>query len=331
MGGKSKHYDTFVNAMPGQVQAIYEVTESALRFLDYWNDSDATVEREKLSVQIEAMQRQLDSQGARLNQLARSLAALDNRTRTQRLGEYARLVSVLIRKLENQPASQATREELAFEAQTIASQFLDDPDLWNWTDVETTTSFDDYGKPGHPEVRVLEPTFKVFPALSVYAFALNAWLIALDLLGAGADASLVRHQYGATLRRHRDQLLVRDSWDELSSPPATFAERIRAAITCRPIASNPFAQNRECIFTLMIENELTRQNTVSREVTLVTDRDGDLCTSPPDIGLADERAAEDDNGLAIMSRFAELLRGSGKRVRRRERRTLSMAADESAT
>ena len=90
----------------------------------------------------------------------------------------------------------------------------------------------------------------------------------------------------------------------------TFAEMIRARITCRPFALSKFAAKGECVFGIVCENVMEHRSTNIRDVSILLADQGPgvLCTVDPDIGRSDEEDIEGEKGVVVLTELGDMMR-----------------------
>jgi tachylectin len=220
-------------------------------------------------------------------------------------------LSTMSFKIAASPTDRSAAAEAAFEAGLRADTFLDDQDLWLWSDVRTVTRRDENGQAiGDPRIEPLEPAFKVALALPVYSMAL-AVTVAGMMIDTEGDKTAVRARYGEWLDRHITAVSVRPDWRDDGREAATIAERIRARITCAPMARTKFAQNGVCDFSVQCNNDIDRTRRVLREFSVTMNDPGPtiLCTINPEVVIQDERQFEDEYPpIMMLAMWEEMLK-----------------------
>jgi hypothetical protein len=258
--------------------------------------------------QLQQLKHELDQLQQRVNALAVRVGNLENQNRVQRLSDLRGQIESLGNRIATPPDQLDQRKLIALDAGLVVDHFLDELDLWNWTDFSITATIDDYGHPvGDPQIDLMPADFKVMPALPIYAYAVMTWLLAIELDTSG-NLTTVLERYGDRLRRHLAQNSVRDGWTEASGAPLTFPENVMSRITCRPVAQHQFALQDLCAFTITCENVMRRNTTGVREVSVLMPAGDDVaCTVNADIGVLDERDIEDSEGNGTFSQIARAL------------------------
>ncbi len=304
-----KTVETIYSALPPPAGPVFAAMFKFLDFVGYFGSADPVAQAIKLlRGEIDAIKKDLDTLKERVNRLAERVAQNENKARLNRLTDIRLRLESLINRIGNQPASASERDAIAFDAGQLADQFLDEPDLWRWTDLETTRFLDDYGhEAGPPQVNLLEPDFKPLPAQPVYAMAVLTWIMAIDL-DTGGNVDAVQRKHGGRLRRHVDQNRVRDGFDDVRQPPETLPENVMTRITCRPVAQHKYALDRECLISIQCENIMQRRIFTVRDMVIPMPAGSAVaCEAPGNLGEFDEREIEGQQGTETFRQLADLL------------------------
>lgn len=304
-----KTVETLYSLVP-VVGPVFSATFKFLEFTGYFGSTDP------LAAAVRALQREMTALTTRLNlleqrvnQLAVLHGHLDNQVRANKLQERRLALDRLLNRIAGQPQSVSERNGIQFDAWQVVQQFIDDPDLWLWTDLEITYQVDAAGQPTATpaQVNLLPPDFKTTAALPLYAYAVLTWLIAIDL-ETGGNVADVRAKVGAKLRQHTDHCRVRAGFDELSQAPVTFAEQVMSRITCFPVAQHKFALGNQCRFSIVCDNLMERRRTSVGEASLdMPAGTSVLCQAPSNMGLSYEAEVEAAQGVAPLSELADLM------------------------
>ncbi|GAB3408835.1 tachylectin-related carbohydrate-binding protein [Flindersiella endophytica] len=272
---------------------------------------------EDIRREIERIQLQLDGLEHRLDTNTQKIVKAENLARQRLLREQVVALSARAFQISNNPTDRAGAATAAFEAGQRADTFLVDEDLWLWSDVRIVTLHDENGQPlSEPHVEPVGPDFKVALALPVYSMAL-AVTVAGMMTDTGGDKQAVRERYGEWLDRHITAVSVRPDWRDDGREAVTVPERIRARITCMPMAQSKFAQNGVCQFTVQCNNDIDRTRLVMREFSVTMDDPGPtiLCTINPEVVVQDERQVEEEYppimGLALWEEMLKSIAASG--------------------
>jgi hypothetical protein len=304
--------ETVYSALPaaaGPAGPFFAAAFKFLEFTGYFDQADPTAAAINLILQqLQQLKAELDHLQERVNALTQRVVNLENQNRVQRLSDLRNRVESLGYRIASPPDQLDQRKLIAMDAGLIVDYFLDEPDLWRWTDFSITATLDDYGHPvGNPEINLMPADFKVMPAQPIYAYAIMTWLLAIELDTSGSRSTVLT-RYGDRLRRHVAQNLVRDGWSDVGGTPETLPENVMSRITCRPIAQHSYALHDLCTFTIVCENVMRRNNTGVSEVSLLMPAGVNvLCTVDPNIGLFDERDLEDREGTGLFSEIAAAL------------------------
>src|ERR1051326_555469 len=194
---EDKTVDSVISLLPEPFDKVVEAAKLFFEFIDYYTVSDPLGQAVQLIQQeIQKIEQDLQYVNTRLNELATKIAQVDNTNRWRTLESYNRQIASLAFRLSPPPADTRERESIAFDAGNLVDEFVNDPDLWNWTDVQTTIERDEFGNPvGAPVVSLLNPDFKSHLALPIYTFAVMTWLAAIDL-ATGGNYGSVQNKYG---------------------------------------------------------------------------------------------------------------------------------------
>lgn len=310
MANETKTVETVVSFIPGTYGAVAQAFMAIFDFAHSFGKTDPLdYAVARLQRQIDALVAELGKVNDRLNRHARRIARIENERHVDKLLDLNREAARLALRIAQRPTDAKERALIGFDARVLADRFLLEPDVWQWTDLEVTRHFDDYGQFAREEVWPLEPDFKTHLALPSYTAALLLLLAAIDLDTMG-EPSAVRQRYGDALERHLTAVTSRPGWTDLADPPETLAEMIRARITCRPLAVNKYAAAGECVFGIVCENVMERHTAVVRDVTLMMADRGPtvLCSAPPDVGRADEEEIEGEKGVTLLTQLGQLMR-----------------------
>jgi hypothetical protein len=300
--------DSFLSLVP--YGAIFTVAGKVYEFATLWGKTDPLSQAvDMLQAEINGLVEAVDALNVRLNELELRVAQIENQRHIDKVRNLAQQCRSVADDLSLRPTETYDRQKLAYQARDLVNQFLDDPDIWLWTDVKTTRHFDDSGVlSGQPSVKSFDPDFKVKLALPVYAWSINLFIAAIDL-ATGGDPPTVSAHYGETLQRHILQTTSRPEWND-AVPAETLAEKIRSRITCRGSAANKYAAKGQCVINIMCDNVMERSSTWVRSVTIALEDDGPmvLCTWSPDLATWDEEAVEQEKGIALLEQLGEMLR-----------------------
>src|SRR5262249_25210952 len=205
------------------------------------------------------------------------------------------------------PDTASERNSIAFETWQICDQFLDEPELWRWTDFRVTHHLDDYGREvDRPTINLVLPDFKSEPTLWLYTIALLTGITAIDL-DTGGNVSLVINRYGAKLKRHISQCRVRDGFDRFSDAPNTLAEEILHRLECTPVANHKYALQQQCDWSIVCRDLMMGKTTTSDAKIMMPPGNAVLCTFPEGPVEFYFLAFADERGIALLRALADQL------------------------
>jgi hypothetical protein len=309
MPNELKYMETIGSFMPQPAGMVFSAAFKIFEFANGWGRTDpVTTALAKLQKEIDGLNKAVGELRQRLNATGRRIAQIENDRHLDTLTEIARETARISFRLSQGVSDAKERALLAFDAQALADRFLNEPHIWQWTDIAVVQRFDDDGNSAGEDVTPLPPDFKAQLALPAYAYAILALVAAIDL-DTGGDPAAVGMRYGDGLNRHVEACTSRPNWDELSDPPKTLAENIRTRITCFPQSQNKFAVKGECRVTIVCENVMERSRTGVGEssVWLADTGPSVLCTLNPDLGRNHEEAVEDEKGVQLLHALADLM------------------------
>ena len=309
MGQQTSNLSTLVGLVPVYGTVISYVVQA-------WEFASSFGKADPLDLAVAQLQRQIDALVAALEEVNRRLDAhaqrivkIENERHMDKFLELGRESRRIAFEIALNPFDANERKRLGFHAMELANRFLNEPDIWEWTDIGFTRDFDDDGNFIRQHVDVLAPDFKAHLALPLYGNVIMLLLAAIELDTKGEPAA-VRRIYGNLLERHIAAVLSRPAWDEFNEAPQTLPEMIRARITCRPFPLNKFAVDGECVFGIVCENVMERRSTVVRDTTvMLADRGPSvLCTVDPNIGRFDEEDIEGEKGVLLLTELGDMMR-----------------------
>ncbi len=269
-----------------------------------------------IAKQIQQIEKQLGHVNDRLNDLNNRIANIENRASLKLLQEINSEAKRLAFAISLRPDDGFARRLIAFEAQALADRFLEEPEVWQWTDVAVVKVFDEQGKHLRTEKTALHPDFKLVLAFPAYLDAIFLWIAAIDLVAAG-DPPTVRQLFGPALMRHADANLTRYGWvDNKGQPPETLAEQVRARIDSEVSVLHKYSDKEgKCSYGIVAVNRMDHTSRMVGEVDMTkpnakqgSPNFGTLCTWPSTLAVAYEKEAEDDYGVALMGEISEALK-----------------------
>jgi hypothetical protein len=310
MSKEMENIYTVVDFVPPPYGTVFKVFLKVFDFAHNFGKMDPLeVAVARLQKQIDDIFEELKGLNQRVNDLALEVVKIQNERHIDKLLEVNREAARIAFHVNQRPTDTLERARLANDAKILADRFLQEPDIWQWTDVRVRRAFDEQDHlAGEIQVDPFPPDFKAHLALPSYTSAILLLLSAIELDVMGEPAT-VRQRYGEVLERHIAQVEIRPGWDDHADQPETLPEMIRARITCRPYAAHTYAIQGQCLIGIVCENVMERRSDVVRDVTLTLDGPGSVaCTAPENIGLFDEREIEDQKGVALLAELGQLMR-----------------------
>jgi hypothetical protein len=305
-----KTVETVYSLLPAPAGPVFSAAFQFLDFVGYFNQADPTAEAVKvLQQEVAKIAQDVDKLKERVNRLAVRIAQDENQSRLTRLADIRMRLESLLNRIAHQPASATERDAIGFDAGQLAAVFLDEPDLWRWTDLQTTRLLDDDDghESGPPQIDPLDPDFKSVLAEPIYTLAILAWIAAIDL-DTGGNVGVVGQKYGDKLQRHIGQCRMRDRFVPLQQPPETLPENIISRIICSPHAQHKYAFDQECLISIECENIMQRRTFWVRDVSLLMPPGNDvMCVAPENIGDFDQQEIADQEGVQTLRQLADLL------------------------
>ncbi len=186
------------------------------------------------------------------------------------------------------PTSNFDKQTIANQAGTTAGLFLDDPDLWKWSDlhVKTVLVTDADGKK-HNELTtdgLLAPDFEPIPTFEYYAGVLALWISALEY-ASGGDPKYVTNNKTLVndLLRHAAFLSIRPTWHEADSlstpdPPQNLPEEIMRRVNCYVEPVSKYPTNGVCNAARVCEDGFRRTRTTVDTMQFSMPSNNTLCT-----------------------------------------------------
>jgi hypothetical protein len=302
---------------------IYESALSAIPYVNFlttavevWEFASSWGQENPVNLALAWQQKQIDQLrkwlidvNRRLNELTRRVAQDENQLRlTEALTLSSDAKSIGFR-LNLRPTDTYERATLADDARKLADRFLDDPNIWQWTDIKVVRKFNDDDTFIDEVVTILPPDFKTALALPIYANAIMLFITAIEL-DTGGDPVVVRARYGTALERHIAQTSSRPGWDRtVGDPPVTLVEEIIAHVTCKVWPVHTYAANGECAFDITCEDAMKHTSEKVRTVTMTMADPGPMvmCTWPPDLAKSDEEMCQDAKGVALLRQLNNMM------------------------
>lgn len=290
------NYTTVTTMVYPPAGAAFKVAKEMLDLFGYFGNSVDVVGEaiQRINERLDILERRVTDLEARVRAVENGLFQTQNLSRVRLLKEKQRKLQLLLYKLRQKPTERREKLALAKEAEIIAGGFLDDPDLWLWSDMRE--------KDGN----MLPADFKPLPALEYYVVALVAWMAAIDYATDG-DYGFVKREYGRELQKHIDRLRVRPGWKE-GDEAITLPENVKQRISCTMAPSQFTPRPGVCSIYEGCEDQLARVFTTVRIHEVPLPRGTELCNVPPTMSA---RGSEDEleqlYGTEVFEKLAEKL------------------------
>ncbi len=186
------------------------------------------------------------------------------------------------------PTSNFDKQTIANQAGTTAGLFLDDPDLWKWSDlhVKSVLVTDKDGQK-HNELTtdgLLAPDFEPIPTFEYYAGVLALWISAIEYASGGDPKYVTNNQTLVNdLLRHAAFLSIRPTWHEADSlstpdPPQNLPEEIMRRINCYVEPVSKYPTNGVCNAARVCEDGFRRTGTTVDTMQFSMSSNNTLCT-----------------------------------------------------
>lgn len=312
-------YATAVTAVYPAAGAVFKATAEMLDMFGYFSHPDPVGDAIKLINQrLDVLERRVSDLETRMRALENELFRTQNMSRVRLLRSKQDSLKLLAFKLAQKPAEKRERQALAKEADIIANGFLEDPDLWKWSDLNLNDN------------KMSAPDFKPLPALEYYFVTLVTLMAAIDNAADG-DYEYANREYGRDLKKHIEYLTVRAGWRQ-EDEEVTLPESVRKRITCTMEVVHLSPRNRVCQIHEWCTDVISRELTTIDMHEVLMPVGAELCNIPPNLGrsstaaapgtdaqklenpLESEQELERKYGVELMARLAEkleLLRTTG--------------------
>ena len=261
-------YATVTTMVYPPAGTAFKVAKEMLDLFGYFGSSvDAVGEAiQRINERLDILERRVSDLEARVLAVRNELFRTQNLSRVRLLRQKQDELKLLLYKLRQRPTERREKQTLAKEAEIIAGGFLDDPDLWLWSDMRVRDG------------NMLPADFKPLPALEYYVVALVAWMAAIDYATDG-DYAYVKREYGRELQKHIDYMRVRPGWkegDEALTLPENVMSRVRCTMSPSQFSPRPGA----CTIHEGCDDQLARvfRNIKTHEVSVP--RGTDMCNVP---------------------------------------------------
>src|SRR5260370_30055640 len=242
-------YSTVVGMVYPVAGAMFKAAGEMLDTFGYFgNTVDPVGEAiKRINERLDILEKRVSGLETKVQAIENELFRKENLDRVRLLRSKQDALKLLAYKLQQKPTEKRDKLALAKEAEIIVSRFLDDPDLWNWSDMR--------GRDG----AMLPPDFKPLPALEYYVVALVTWVAAIEYAADG-DYEFVKRTYGPELRKHIAYLSVRPGWKESNGDAETLPENIMARVSCslELLHSSPNAITRKCTIHEGCKDQIAR-------------------------------------------------------------------------
>jgi hypothetical protein len=291
------NYATVTTMVYPTAGAMFKATGEMLDMFGYFGNVDVVGEAIKhINERLDILEKRVSDLETRMRAFENELLRTQNMSRVRLLRSKQDALKLLVYKLQQKPTEQRDKRALAKEAQIIASGFLEDPDLWMWSDM--------HEKDG----AMLSPDFKPLPALEYYVVALVAWIAAIDSAADG-DVEFVKREHGRELQKHITYLTVGPNWKDRDDP-VTLPENIRARVSCslELLTRSPNAITHKCTIHEGCEDQIARVLSTVAIHEEIMPVGKEICNVP---FSAKKMASEDElermYGIDVMEKLAEKL------------------------
>lgn len=292
-------YSTTVGMAYPAAGAVFKATGEMLDLFGYFgkNADPAGEAIKRINERLDFLEKRVSDLETKVRAIENELFRTQNMTRVRLLRSKQDALKLLAYKLQQKPTEQGDKQALAKEAQIIAGGFLDDPDLWMWSDMR------------EKDGAMLPADFKPLPALEYYVVALVAWIAAIDSASDG-DVEFVNREHGRALQKHIAYLSVSSGWKESDGDAETLPEKIMARVSCslESIRKSPDANTRKCTIHEGCEDRIARlASTVAihEEVAPLGTEICNVAYSERKMGSEDE--LERMYGIEMMEKLAQKL------------------------
>ncbi len=295
-------YATVTTMIYPPAGTTFKVAGEMLELFGYFGSVDPVGEAiQRINQRLDILERRVSDLEARVRAVENELFQTQNLNRVRLLRDKQGRLKLLLYKLRQKPTEKLDRLALAKEAQIIADGFLDDPDLWKWSDMRE--------KDGN----MLPADFKPLPALEYYVVSLVTWMAAIDNATDG-DYEFVKREYGKELQKHIDYLSVRSGWKE-GDGAVTLPENIKSRISCTMELLHRSPHSGKCSIHEGCEDRLARVLSTVKVHEVFMPQGTELCNVLPTMSSwASENELEQMYGTEVMAKLAEkldLLKTSG--------------------
>jgi hypothetical protein len=217
-----------------------------------------------------------------VKQINNRISKVENQNRIDNLRTYRKNVQDGSDQLRLFPTAAFDKQTIANQAGTTADLFLNDDDLWNWSDLHVFTAFKDdqtgqltSRQPTHSDPTgqltsdgYLPAHFEPQPTLDVYASALVLWMSAIEYASGGDPRKVTTNKPLVNdLLRHAAYLSVRPSWHEADSsnsadPPKTLPEYILRGVDSETQPVTTYPTNGICNASRFVDDTFRRTRTL---------------------------------------------------------------------
>jgi hypothetical protein len=305
--------DAFVGvlAMAGPEGAAAAIAAKEMKdvmgMLGFFKQADPVGEAlKKINARLDAIETRLNRMDDRIRQIDDRAFRDENLARSRKLGDERNVIAQVLQMLRDKPTDTVTKNQMTLKAQQVCDAFINDPDLWQWSDMASRDI--NWNGRQFKKDQMIEPDFKPVPTLEVYATALATWMATIEYSGGGNKTS-VRRKYGAALQKHIDFLTTRAGWNELTSAPQTLPEQIKARVVgvYVPTSRRPDA-TQTCVIAEYTSDDFAREKKLVGNLTYVARSANDACTVPANLlyrSTPKEEALEQTYGLDVIALLAE--------------------------
>jgi hypothetical protein len=192
---------------------------------------------------LKAINTRLSQMQNEFNQLQGTVRQIQNQQFKDENLSRSRWLTDLTDTIQRDSAVMATKPNdkemvgMLVEAQQMASKFITDTDLWQWSDLRVHS---DPTNSGALVADGMQPDFKALPALEHYATALALWMAELQYASHGDPGYITRNrQLVRDLLTHAAFLSVRPGWQRTSGVPAlTLPEQVMYRSQCHVVLNS---------------------------------------------------------------------------------------------
>jgi hypothetical protein len=308
--------DAFVGvmAMAGPEGAAAAIAAKEMKdvmgMLGFFKQSDPIGDAlKKINDRLDAIETRLDATDRRIQAVQDKQFRDENLQNTRALRDQRNIIAQVLQGLEDKPTDRFTKNQLTLKAQQVCDRFVDDPDLWKWSDLANRNI--NWNGQQFKQGEMMQPDFKPVPTLEVYATALATWMAAIEYGSGGKDKVGVRKTYGRALQKHIDFLTTRAGWNEFNDAPQSLPEEVKSRVVGLyvPTSRRPDAEQ-TCVIAEYTNDDFAREKKLVGNITYVARSANEACGVPANllnVSTPKEEALEQTYGLDVMALLAEKL------------------------